>query len=122
MNKTNHGGRPIKAPRHTLDQTIAALREHLGKQPANVPVWVGRCAMEDLEQASKDRALVYAAQHTEELYANLVTSYNAIWEAAQSLGVEVFQPMGSDAWHWMRGDARGSAPTPAQALIGALQT
>ena len=124
MISSSRGGRPIKAPAWSLEATLEFLHEALDKQPANVPVSVGRSALVWLErmqeQHRQERAEVYKAHHTEELYAALVTDHNAIWHAAEAFGVEVFQPMESEAWHWTRGDARGSAPTPAQALIEAL--
>lgn len=116
----NRGGRPIKPPAWQLDTTIGFLREALSKQPANVPVSVGRAALAWLEKLQEERAEVYKARHTEELYAALVTSYNAIIEEARERGVEVFQPMYTEAWHWTRGDLCGQAPTPAEALVEAL--
>lgn len=113
--------RPIRAPRHTLNSTIEALHAALDRQPANVPVWLGRCALEDLETAQREQREVWAARHTEELYARLVAEHNAIWDAARAAGVEVYQPMGDlEHWHWTRGDAHGIADTAAAALIAAL--
>lgn len=121
MTTTARGGRPIKPLRRSIHEAIDALDQALGRQPANVPVWLGRVCRELLQRARDEKAEVYEARDIKERYASLVENYNAVWHAAEDIGIEVFQPMGSDAWHWTRGDARGQAPTPAEALIEALQ-
>ena len=113
-------GRPIAPPRLGLAQTIEALHEGLDVQPSRVAVYAARAALHHLELARAHQAEVYEARHTEELYAALVTKYNAIWNAARARGVEVFQPFGSNEWTWINGSKRGTAPTPAEALIAAL--
>jgi hypothetical protein len=45
----------------------------------------------------------------------------AVWDAAEAVGVKVFQPMGWDDWCWERGDRSGRAATAGEALAAALQ-
>lgn len=118
MNK--RPGRPIAPPRLSLAQTITALREGLDIQPARVAVYAARAALHHLEQAQAQERELYEMRDLKDLYSALVTEHNAIWDAARERGVEVFQPFGSDDWHWTRGILRGQAPTPGQALLEAL--
>lgn len=113
-------GRPIAPPRLSLAQTIEALRKGLDPQPARVAVYAARAALHHLELAQAQDRETWDLRHIKDLYATLVTEHNAIWEAARARGIEVFQPFGSDDWHWDNGQRRGVAPTPAEALLAAL--
>ena len=112
--------RPIRPPAWDIDTTIARLHAALDRQPADVPVAAGRAALAHLKAQRAARWEIYQLRHTAELYAQLVDDYNAIWDAARQCGVEVYQLPNDANWTWTRGDRRGSAPTPAAALIAAL--
>jgi hypothetical protein len=57
----------------------------------------------------------------QELYRALVSDWNSGCAAINALGIDIYQPSGSDRWHWRYGPQMGSAPTIAVAWAQALR-
>lgn len=102
-------------------QTIGALKEDLARSPAVASIVVARGALFHLEKAQEREAELYRLKDEAQRWEEWRASYDPIWDAARERGIEVFQPMGSDAWHWRRGEKGGEAPTPGEALLEALR-
>lgn len=113
-------GRPIAPPSISLTRTIEVLREGLDKQPANVPVWTGRAALAHLEKAKEQEAELYRLKDEEQRWNEWYASYEPIWNAARERGIEIGMPFDSNEWHWNNGQRRGTAATPGEALLAAL--
>jgi hypothetical protein len=77
-----------------------------------------RMLCDALEQA---RLELRQRETYQDLYGALVADYNALIGALRSLGIEIYQPSGSDRWHWSYGPQTGAAPTVAGAAAQALR-
>lgn len=120
-----HVGRPRDEPGgYELSRLIDEVRAGLARRPAKAPpLRTLREILLALEAMRQQRDELLRLRHIAELYAACVESHNAVWQAARDMyGIEVFQPMGSEDWHWTRGEVHGICTTPAQALIDALAT
>lgn len=118
-------GRPRDEPSgYELSRLIDEVRAGLERRPAKAPALrTMREIVLALEAMRAQRDELLRLRHTADLYARCVESHNAIWETARdSYGIEVYQLMGSEDWHWTRGEAHGMCTTPAQALVEALAT
>lgn len=114
------GPKGPRVPRMGLRQTIEAMKEGLDHKPAVVSVTVGRAALAHLEKMREQEAALFRLKDVEQQYHEYLRSWEPLWEAARAHGIEVYQPMGSDQWHWRRGENTGTAPTPSEALLQAL--
>lgn len=120
MKESKPRGRPIAPPNWSIDTTIDYLREALDRSPADVPVGVGRAALHHLEKAKGQEAELYRLKAEEERWHEWYASYEPIWNAARERGIEIGMPFDSNEWHWNNGQRRGTAATPGEALIAAL--
>lgn len=111
---------PRKPPAWSLQTTIEELHRLLDCQPAAVSVAAGRAALQHLERMRTIEAELYRLRDEHATWREVVQDYNALWYATNKRGIEVFQPAGSDDWHWTNGEYRGSAPTSGEALLEAL--
>lgn len=118
--RPNTGPKGPRPPRLSLVQTIAALRDDLGRKPAVASIVVARAALFHLEAAQERETELYRLKDEARRWEEWHASYDPIWDAARERGIEIFQPMGSEAWHWRKGGKSGEAPTPGEALLGAL--
>lgn len=118
--RPNTGPKGPRPPRLGLAQAIAALKEDLSRSPAVASIVVARAALHHLERAQEWERELWRLRDEQERWEEWRKSYDPIWDAAREKGIEVFQPMGSEAWHWRRGETGGKAPTPGEALLEAL--
>jgi hypothetical protein len=118
------GGRPVKEPTaYDLRRLIDAI-EHQLKQAPPRPLQVGyaRETLLALKAMQAQQDELWRLRDVERMYAELVEDFNAVWDAAEAVGVKVFQPMGWDNWCWERGERSGQAVTAAEALVMALSS
>lgn len=118
--RTGTGPKGPRVPRLSMAQTIAALKEDLARSPAVASIVVARAALFHLEKAQERETELYRLKDEAQRWEEWRRSYDPIWDAAREKGIEIFQPMGSGAWHWRRGERGGEATTPGEALLGAL--
>lgn len=118
--RPNTGPKGPRPPRLSMAQTIAVLRDDLDRKPAVTSIVVARAALFHLEAAQERATELYRLKDEAERWEEWRRSYDPIWDAARERGIEVYQPMGSEAWHWRRGERGGEAPTPGEALLEAL--
>jgi hypothetical protein len=108
---------------HTIRDEIAGQRARLTEPGARSNKrqclhLIGRVASlcDALDQA---RIELRQTSDYQDLYGRLVVDYNGLIAVLRDLDIEIYQPSGSDAWHWTYGGvASGSAPTvPAAAAL-----
>jgi hypothetical protein len=106
-----------------ISRLIEAIKHQLRQTPPR-PLQVGyeREVLLALKAMRAQQDELWRLREVERLYAELVEDFNAVWDAAEAVGVKVFQPMGRDDWVWERGERSGQAVTAAEALVMALSS
>jgi|SRR5262245_20629078 len=108
------------APRWSVRETIADLTRTLSANTPQVNVGAGRAALVHLERlATLERDVAHLQMQIADLEV-IAADARRLWDAARAMGIEVFQPFGSEDWTWTRGTHTGRAPTPEDALLAAL--
>ena len=113
-------GRPIKISSGSLPETIAALAATLGRQPANVPVWLGRLSLAWLQRLQLREAELFQLRDVAARHEELSEIWTQLRAAAEARGIEIYQPLGATDWRWRRGERQGSAASAGAALVAAL--
>jgi len=113
-------GRPIKISSGSLPETIAALAATLGRQPANVPVWLGRVALDWLKRLQEREVELFGLRDLAARHEELSELWTELRASAAARGVEIYQPLGAPDWRWRRGERQGSAASAGAALVAAL--
>jgi hypothetical protein len=109
---------------HAIRDEIAGQRAQLTQSGARCPKRVGLHLIGRVASLcdALDQARIELRQREtyQDLYQRLVVDYNGLIAVLRDLDIEIYQPSGSDAWHWSYGDANGSAPTVVAAAMWAL--
>lgn len=113
-------GRPIAIPSRSLPETIAELAGALGRQPANVPVWLGRVALDWLQRLQLREAELFQLRDVAARHEELSELWTQLRASAAARGVEIYQPLEAPDWRWRRGERQGSAASAGAALVAAL--
>ena len=113
-------GRPISVSERSLPETIAELEGALGRQPANVPVWLGRVALAWLQRLQLREAELFQLRDVAARHEELSEIWTQLRAAAEARGIEIYQPLGATDWRWRRGERQGSAASAGAALVAAL--
>lgn len=110
---------------YAISRIIAEANERLEASPVK-PVYISTArkmvaALESLKaQVAQLQAENAALREYEAIYAHIAAQWNAVCDAAATLGIECSMPIGSDVWHWRRGERSGTAVTSGEALAAAL--
>jgi hypothetical protein len=118
------GGRPVKEPTaYDLRRLVNAIEHQLRQAPPR-PLQVGyaREVLLALKAMRDQQDELWRLRNMARLYAELVEEFNAVWNAAERVGVKIFQPMERDDWCWEQGERSGQAATAAEALVAALSS
>jgi hypothetical protein len=106
-----------------ISRLIGAIERQLAYTPArSLQVGYARETLLALKAMQAQQDELWRLRDMERLYVGLVEDFNAVWDAAERVGVKVFQPMGRDDWCWERGERSGQAATAAGALVAALSS
>lgn len=116
------GPKGPRPPRLTREQTIAALKDELSRQPAIALVSTARAALTHLEAAREQEGELWRLRGVEERYNETIAAWNPLWDATRERGILIFQAMDQGDWSWEYGERSGRAPTPGEALLQALMS
>jgi len=103
-----------------LPETIAELEGALGRQPADVPVWLGRVALDWLQRLQLREAELFQLRDVARRHEELSDLWTQLRAAAEARGIEIYQPLEAPDWRWRRGERQGSAASAGAALVAAL--
>ncbi len=113
-------GRPISVPDRSLPETIAELEGALGRQPADVPVWLGRVTLDWLKRLQEREDELFRLRGVAARHEELSEIWTQLRAAAEARDIEIYQPLGATDWRWRRGERQGSAASAGAALVAAL--
>ncbi len=113
-------GRPIKIVSGSLPETIAELADALSRQPADVPVWLGRLALGWLQRLQLREVELFGLRDLAARHEELSEIWTQLRAAAEARGIEIYQPLEAPDWRWRRGERQGSAESAGAALVAAL--
>ena len=113
-------GRPIAIPSRSLPETIAELEGALGRQPADVPVWLGRVALDWLKRLQEREDELFRLRDLAARHEELSEIWTQLRAVAEARGIEIYQPLLAPDWRWRRGAQQGSTESAGAALVAAL--
>ena len=100
---------------------IESVQENLAQKPAKASIRDMRDLVKLAAEWEANRNRIYELEDEERRLHNLIIEWNSIWEAALARNIIVSQRFGQDTWDWSWNDLEGSADTPGEALLAALE-